>query len=159
MKMRYALVEKTDKKMVVEVDTDTPMGAMQMRLDYEPAGPDAWKVSGGHMKMGAQSMDVPKEQLAKSPPLKKGGTIGDLVGTETVKTPAGSFECKHYKKKIKNAMGAGEMEVEMWMSDKALPTGLVRSVASAQGIEIVLSNTGKDAKPSVTPAAPATPKK
>jgi hypothetical protein len=143
-KIRFALVEKSEKRMVIEIDTELgTMGTMLARTEYEPAGPDAWKVTAAKVKMGAETRTIPPEQLAQQPLLKKGGVSGKLVGTETITTPIGKFECKHYKKTTQ----AGTMTVEFdtWVSDKALPTGIVKSVASAMGVEILLAHTGKDA--------------
>src|SRR5205807_9515471 len=40
IKMRYAVVEKTDKQMALEIDSSTPMGDMHMAMTFEPSTPD-----------------------------------------------------------------------------------------------------------------------
>src|SRR5205823_2104901 len=97
-KVRYALVAKANGKMALEIDTATPKGELDMRLDFTAQGADAWKVTGGKMKMGDQVIDFPEKEISAAPPIKKSDSPGDLVGTENVTTPAGTFACKHYKK-------------------------------------------------------------
>ncbi len=135
--MRYALVEKTAKAMALEIETQTP--PIVMRMDFVANG-DAWKLSRIRMKMGTgQVQEVPAPETGADQIIKKGGSFGTLLGNETLKTVAGSFECKHYKQ----ATAQGEGEV--WMSDKALPSGLVQTVVSALGAKIVLSALGTGA--------------
>ncbi len=51
----------------------------------------------------------------------------DLVGTETISVPAGTFICEHYR--LKGGWG------DAWLSDKVSPWGLVKMlVASPQGV-------------------------
>lgn len=146
MKMRYALVEKSPKQMTVEIETDTPMGQIEVQMKYEPAGPDAWKIAAGKMKMGTQTMDLPPAQIAKSGQVKKNAEIGKLIGLESVKTPVGTFPCKHYRKTVQDQTGAS-LDVDIWMSDKVLPAGMVKSIAKAKGLEVVLAAIGTDATP------------
>ena len=61
--------------------------------------------------------------------------------------PAGTFDTKHYKHELPKE--AGGMTLDVWMSDKALPTGVVK-MSGAGGIEMVLSATGSGAKPKMT---------
>jgi hypothetical protein len=137
--IRYALVEKTGTRLSVEVDSPTPKGELDMRFDFGPVGADAWKLTGGKMRFGEESADVPPQQLAGLPPVKKGAPPGELLGNEDVKTPAGAFTCRHYRK----AMGEGKA-IELWMSEKALPTGLVKSTIGL--ITMTLGAMGQGAK-------------
>jgi hypothetical protein len=51
----------------------------------------------------------------------------ELVGTETISVPAGTFACEHYR--LRGGWG------DAWVSDKVSPWGLVKmSVASLQGV-------------------------
>jgi len=134
--MRYALVEKTAKSMAIEIDTSVP--AIVMRMDFAPAA-DGWSIARMRMRMGTgQVQDVP---IPEGTPqvVKKGGTPGALLGMETLKTAAGSFECKHYKQ----TTPAGDAEV--WVSEKVLPAGMVQTTATAAGAKITLSATGSGA--------------
>jgi hypothetical protein len=75
-------------------------------------------------------------------------TIADkaeIVGTESVTVPAGTFSCTHYRMKD----GTGDA----WVSDKVGPWGLVKS--QDKDSSIVLSKVITDAKDHIT----GTPKK
>jgi hypothetical protein len=77
------------------------------------------------------------------------------VGTEKITVPAGTFECKRYKQELPKE--AGGMTLDVWMSDKAVPTGVVK-LSGAGGIEMVLASTGMGAKAKPMPAATDTGK-
>jgi DUF3108-like len=145
MKMRYALVEKSAKNMTIEIETSTPMGEIQVQMKYAPAGPEAWKVVAGKMRMGTQTMELQPAQIAKSGQVTKDPkALGTLVGNESVTTPAGTFDCRHYTKTVQDQTGAS-LTVDLWVSDKVAPAGMVKSVAKDKGIELLLAATGKDA--------------
>jgi hypothetical protein len=146
--VRYVVAEKTPAKIALEVNTKSERGTLMMRSDFFPAGADAWKLGAMHMEVGEKKMDLPPEQVALSRPVKTNEPPGDLLGTETVTTPAGTFPCKHYRKAISPDPKAPA--VEMWISDKVLPTGVVKSTLVGTGIETVLVTTG-----TATPAAAA----
>jgi hypothetical protein len=135
--MRYSLVEKSAKAMALEIETQMP--PIVMRMDFAANG-EAWKLSRIRMKMGTSAVqEVPPPETGADQIIKKGGSFGKLLGTETLKTAAGSFDCKHYKQ----ATAQGEGEV--WMSDKVLPAGLVQTVVSALGAKITLNAVGNGA--------------
>lgn len=67
----------------------------------------------------------------------------DDLGKETVTTPAGTFECEHYRAKD----GSGEA----WLDPKAGgPYGLVKSVSGNGGTTMVLVKSVTDAKDKIT---------
>jgi hypothetical protein len=75
-------------------------------------------------------------------------TIADkaeIVGTDTVTVPAGTFSCTHYRMKD----GTGDA----WVSDKVSPWGLVKS--QDKDTSVVLAKVITDAKDHIT----GTPKK
>jgi hypothetical protein len=146
LKMRYAVVDKSAKQLVLEAGSDTQMGKVTMKMQYS-LGADGWSMARAMMQVGEQKQFMTPEQM-KAGEIKKSDTPGQLVGTESVTVPAGKFEAKHYQRKA--TMGpAGEQTIDVWMSDKAMPTGLVKMTAS-NGIEAVLAATGNDAKPMVS---------
>jgi hypothetical protein len=152
IKMKYAVVDKSDKKMAMEIDSSTPMGQVMMHMEFEAAPPSEWKLVKARMQLGANPpQDMPTAALATGG-IKKNETPGKLVGSEKVTTPAGTFETKHYTRVMPKE--AGGSTVEMWMSDKAVPTGLVK-MADSRGVEVVLSSTGTDAKPKMDLSKPA----
>jgi hypothetical protein len=77
-----------------------------------------------------------------------------LVGQETIKVPAGSFKTSHYRNKTEQGT------VDVWVSEEAPPTGMVKMTtsamqASAQPIPpmaMELSAMGKGAKSTITKA-------
>jgi hypothetical protein len=144
IKMRYALVERGDKMLGLEVDSQTPMGPVVMHMQYSATGPEAWSMSKAVVQVGEQKKFMTAEEM-KSGDIKKADLPGKLVGTETVTVPAGKFETKHYTRKTVMPGQPGEQQIDVWMSDKAPPTGLVKMTA-ANGVEAVLSGTGGDAK-------------
>jgi hypothetical protein len=161
--MRYALVEKSAKKMVLEVDGQTPMGALVMRMELSPGdAPNSWKMSGASMSMGgAPPRDMPVP--ATAPPIKK-GELGKVIGHGAVKTAVGTFECKQYESTMENA--GKKSTIKMWMSDKVGPVGLVKQELDEAQLTTILTATGTgakskmppaDAKPAGGEAAPAKP--
>jgi hypothetical protein len=160
LKVRYAVTQKTDRELVMETDSNTPMGLVHSSMTFAPSPPDTYKLVKAQMQMGSNPpQDVPAAKLTEGS-IKKSDTPGKLVGSEKVTVPAGTFESKHYKHELPKE--AGGMVLDVWMSDKAVPTGVVK-MAGAGGIEMVLSSmgTGAKAKPegatskTPAPAAPA----
>jgi hypothetical protein len=104
--------------------------------------------------MGTQPVqDVPAAKLTEGS-VKKSDSPGKLVGAEKVTVPAGTFETKHYKNEMPKE--AGGMTLDVWMSDKAIPTGVVK-MSAAGGVEMVLAQTGMGAKSKGEPKAEAKP--
>jgi hypothetical protein len=69
----------------------------------------------------------------------------DLIGTESVTVPGGTFTCEHYRAKD----GTGDV----WLSDKVSPWGLVKMQDKTR--TMVLTKAITDAKDHIT----GTPKK
>lgn len=156
MTVRYAVVEKTERELTMETDSQTPMGPVHSSMTFAPSPPDAFKLVKARMQMGTQpAQDVPAGKLTEGS-VKKSDVPGKLVGAEKITVPAGTFETKHYKQEMPKE--AGGMVLDVWMSDKAVPTGVVK-MSGAGGIEMVLSSTGTgakakpEAKPAPAPAA------
>jgi hypothetical protein len=69
----------------------------------------------------------------------------EIVGTETITVPAGTFSCTHFR----NKDGSGDA----WISDKVGPWGLVKT--QGKGDSLILTKVITDAKDHIT----GTPKK
>jgi hypothetical protein len=158
--VRYAVVEKNEREMTMETDSQTPMGPVHSSMTFAPSPPDAWKLVKARIQMGTQPVqDVPAAKLTEGS-VKKSDSPGKLVGAEKITVPAGTFETKHYKNEMPKE--AGGMTLDVWMSDKAIPTGVVK-MSAAGGVEMVLAQTGMGAKAKAEPkpesmkATPATP--
>jgi hypothetical protein len=142
IKVRYAVTEKTDREMTLDTDSNTPLGLVHTSMTFAPSH-DAWKLVHALVKMGTNpEQDLPASKLSDGS-VKKSDTPGKLVGPEKITVPAGTFETKHYKHELPKE--AGGMTLDVWMSDKAEPTGVVK-LSGAGGIEMVLSATGTGAK-------------
>ena len=158
VKIRYSLVERTAKKMSIEIDGQTPLGPLLMRMDYEPAPPDGWKLAKARMQMGTgqvQEMPVP----ADAAPVKKGAEMGTPVGAGAVKTSAGNFECKQFRRALPANLSPGgkPLTFDLWVSPKAMPVGLVKQSESEGRMTTVLAamGTGATAKLKDEAAKPA----
>lgn len=149
-KSRSVLVERASQRLVLENRLELTVGTAVFRFEYERVrvdGSDAWKVSAATTKIGAaEPTAIPSDKLA-STLVAKGTSMGKLLGTEKVVTPAGTFECQHFVKATR--MAKEDVVVDVWMSPKATPTGMVKSVIAAKGIEVLLAAVGNDgaAKP------------
>ena len=89
----------------------------------------------------AQPMEMSKQMLASQQ--KKAIDVrsnGQDVGKETITTPAGTFECEHWRSEDGN---------DAWISPKAPPYGLIKS-SSKDGHTIVLVRLITDAKDKIT---------
>ncbi len=64
----------------------------------------------------------------------------ELVGTESITVPAGTYSCQHYRMKD----GSGDA----WISDKVVPWGLVKM--TDKGRTVVLAKAITDAKDRIT---------
>lgn len=144
IKMRYALVERSDKQIGLEVDSKTPMGPVLMHMLFTSSGADAWNMTKVVVLINGKKNTMPAEQM-KTGDIKKADTPGKLIGSESVTVPGGTFQSKHYQRQAQMPGQATPQTIDVWMSDKALPTGLVK-MSAANGVEAVLSSTGGDAK-------------
>ena len=144
-KIRYTLVEKTDAAMVLEIATDTRSGPLRMRVEYAKTG-DTWNGAQRSMSIRGTEVRVPPLNLYPMPSLRPAGEIGVLVGREELTTPAGKFSCRRYDTTAGEPgtrRDRGVRKVAVWMSDQVLPTGLVKARSPAEGIELVLTATGR----------------
>jgi|GEM_PF-5649881 len=145
---RYSLVEKSKKRMTLEVEGSGPMGAMLMRMEFEPAGKDAWKLAHARLSVnGGETKEWPV--VTTNPPLKKGELLGEVIGKVTsVAVPAGSFDCQQFKKKVNQ--GNLNMVVNLWINDTVPPIGLVKQTDDTGKMVTVLTTTGKGAVAKMT---------
>lgn len=66
-----------------------------------------------------------------------------LVGTETITTPAGTFECQHYRQKDGSA--------DVWVSEKVPPYGMVKMVSKDTTMTLTRVITGAKSRITGTP--------
>ena len=70
-------------------------------------------------------------------------TDAELVGTETITTPAGTFECQHYRQKDKSS--------DVWVSEKVPPYGMVKMVSKDSTMTLTRVITGAKTRITRTP--------
>jgi hypothetical protein len=112
-------------------------GVTSTRMIMQMQGQDPMEMDTSMMKMGGRQAppSTPSDIREKA----------ELVGTETITVPAGTFSCQHYKMKDGSS--------EAWVSDKVAPWGLVKS--QGKDNSMVLTKVITDAKDHIT----GTPKK
>jgi hypothetical protein len=86
----------------------------------------------------------PMEQPAQGP-MPTIDEIATYAGTDEISTPAGTFQCQHYRQK--------KGEWDAWFSPKVTPFGLVR-IVNNQGTEMVVVELVTDAKDHMTGTIP-----
>ena len=80
---------------------------------------------------GQQAMEIPM-QMSAAGRQRMQDTISDWhsVGTENITVPAGSFSCEHWHSDKNNA--------DAWTSDKVTPFGMVKTVSSKGGTQVLV---------------------
>lgn len=120
-------------KQLMAVEGD---GVSSSRIIMQPPGQDPMEMDSSMMAGGRGMKQTMPANIA---------TKAELVGTESITVPAGTFSCQHYH--MTDGTGDG------WVSDKVTPWGLVKS-QNKDGT-IVLTKIITDAKDRIT----GTPKK
>ncbi|MGO8790178.1 MAG: hypothetical protein ACLQVL_22735 [Terriglobia bacterium] len=74
------------------------------------------------MEMTGMMMSMMQQHQARptTPAGGEKGSMGELVGTESITVPAGTFSCQHYRKQEQNG------PVDMWISTDVSPYALVK---------------------------------
>jgi hypothetical protein len=121
--------------------TGGPMGQMTSKMLTTFDGTNT-AFSRVIFQMGSMApMEMPEQMMHMSAqPPSDVRTVGDLVGTESVTTPAGTFMCEHYRMKD----GSGDT----WVSSKVLPIAVVKHVDKDS--TLILLKTSSDAKDKIT---------
>ncbi|MBZ5671980.1 MAG: hypothetical protein LAO04_19920 [Acidobacteriia bacterium] len=135
MDVAYAIVGKEDVNGSPAIWLETRMqsaelgGEMVTKMLMVSSGPEAGMKrmitqAPGHppMEMGGFMMGMMKPRAAQ----QSGGKadLGELVGTESVTVPAGTYACQHYRKQEKS--GA----VDYWISTQVTPYSMVKLTSS-----------------------------
>ena len=108
----------------------TDAGITTMRMVMQMPGQDPMEMDGG--MIGGRNVNTHRaDNIADK---------AEIVGTESVTVPAGTFSCTHYRMKD----GTGDA----WVSDKVSPWGLVKS--QDKDSSMVLAKVITDAKDHIT---------
>jgi hypothetical protein len=115
---------------------DTGMVATRMIMQLPGQGP---------MEMDQTMMNRGGRGLAASPTPADIRSKAEVVGTESVTVPGGTFSCQHYRAKD----GSGG---DYWISDKVGPWGLVKmqEKKGSSDSTVVLTRIVSDAKEHIT---------
>ena len=146
---RYSLVERTSTRLVLEIEMGTAPNATVMHMEYVPCGAECWKLSQGIIQTPTgRTMPIPGNSANAL--IKKGSTLGSPLGTQSLKTPSGTFACRHWQQKT--ALGSLEVVAEFWTNDAIFPIGLARSlISTGKPMDVMLSALGKGAQAKVRP--------
>jgi len=118
--------EMVMKTLTVTTGTETGVKRMIMQAPGRPP----MEMSGMMMSMMQQHQPHP----TTSPAGGSGkGDMGELVGTESLTVPAGTFSCQHYRKQEQNG------PVDMWISTEVTPYALVKLTGA--DVSMVLKKT------------------
>ena len=140
--MRASLVLRSKKLIVQEFAMATPMGKVLTRIEYIPAGKGAWKVAHGMIKVG-QTPPRAVPMPSKAVTIKRGQTPGKLLGTVKLKTKAGTFTCKRYKRDQARAGAVGQRPGPPHGPGQGGPAGRQAGVGGAgQGRQALLRSQG-----------------
>ena len=120
-------------KQLMTVEGD---GLKASRVIFQEPGQEPMEMDASMMGGGRGAKQTMPTDIAQK---------AELVGTESVTVPAGTFSCQHYR--MKDGTGDG------WVSDKVTPWGLVKS--QGKDSTIVLTKVITEAKDRIT----GTPKK
>jgi hypothetical protein len=141
MDMAYAIVGKEDVNGSPGVWLETRMqsaemgGEMITKMLMVTSGAEAGikrmimqRPGQPPMEMGGFMMNMMKPHQ----PAESGGKpdMGELIGTESVTVPAGTFSCQHYRKQDKNG------PVDMWISQQVTPYATVKLTSGEMTMEL-----------------------
>ena len=120
----------------LEMRSDSPRGKMVMKqLIVSESG----KVQIERMIMqapGRPPMEMPVGMMSRMgggphPPAASGHPQGELVGTESVTVPAGTFETEHFRSTTNGKTS------DVWVSTKVAPYGLVKMTSADTNMVLV----------------------
>jgi hypothetical protein len=165
MSTKFALVARDASSVTMETTMEGGVmamlgGKMTMKMVMDPDPTTAAKpIKQMIMQVGDQDPMLAPDTMQTQKYSKPDPST--LVGKETIKVPAGSFKTSHYRSKTEQGT------VDVWVSEDAPPTGLVKLAMSGlqvapgvQGMVMELTAQGKGAKSIITkPPKPFDPQK
>jgi hypothetical protein len=135
----------------LEMSTGGSRGEMVTKTLIVPAGASTAPSRVIVQMGGGPAMEMPTQMLQRmgsAQPTADIRSSADLVGSESVTTPAGTFSCDHYRMKD----GSGDT----WVSSKVAPLGVVKH--QGKGSSMILTKVTSDAKDKITgPVQPFNP--
>jgi hypothetical protein len=157
-KVRYALVERTATRLTLEIQSQTRGGPTVMRVEYTLTDEGRWTQSAARLTLQGREARPPAVRFGATPQLRAGDKeMGIFVGRDVAVTPAGRFDCALYATTVSEPgtrRERDERKAQVWFSERAPPTGLVKGRVPSRGIVIQLTALGGGAK-SASAASPA----
>jgi hypothetical protein len=145
--MEVAVVGKEDvagkQGVWIEIGVNSPQGQMYMKTLMVIDGNNATVTRMIAQPPGMGPMEMPVTGMMRGgqqPTTTDVRQTADRVGTETVTTPAGQFNCEHYRAKDKSW--------DAWISPQVAPWGVVKSTTG--DVTMVLARQITDAKTHIT---------
>ncbi len=148
VKVRYTLVARDAKHIAIEVDSQTPVGRVVMRMQFtpDPRDPTRWDLTAARMRMpdgDIRDMPIPGQRdraRGQGASFAKADRFGEPLGREEVLVPAGKRSAEHFRRK--DELGT----TEVWIDDKVPPVGMVKLLDPTGG-KVELAATGQGGKP------------
>jgi hypothetical protein len=133
MEMRMTSAELGGEMVMKELTVISPTETGIKRMIIQQPGKPPMEMSG--MMMGMMQRNQP-HATTPSGGGSHGGSHGELVGTESVTVPAGTFSCQHYRSNEKNG------PADIWISSEVTPYGMVKmtNADSTMVLKKVLKN-------------------
>jgi hypothetical protein len=132
METRMTSAEMGGEMVMKTLTVISPTESGIKRMIMQQPGKPPMEMSGMMMSM------MQRNQAPPTTPSGGGGGkgMGELVGTESVTVPAGTFTCQHYRSNQKNG------PADIWISTQITPYGLVKmtSADSTMVLKKVLTN-------------------
>ncbi len=116
MEMRMTSADAGGEMVMKTLTVTTGTQAGVKRMIMQAPGRPPMEMSGMMMSMMQQHQPHPTTPAGGSGK----GDMGELVGTESVTVPAGTFSCQHYRKQEPHG------PVDMWISTQITPYAMVK---------------------------------
>lgn len=149
MKQRFALIGRAGGNNIVEIRAEggsLPGGAIfdvRMEVAGNAGSPESIKKLALSINRG-DPMDVPRQMGDMAGARMQKLDPATQVGTETIKTPAGTFKTKKFRETAPDGT-----TIDVWATEAIPPLGLVKLSAST-GLQLLLAKHGTGAKPNIT---------
>jgi len=123
MEMRMTSADTGGEMVMKELTVVSTTEAGIKRMIIQQPGKPPMEMSGMMMNM-MQQHQPPPTTPAGAASQGKGGGMGELLGTESVTVPAGTFTCQHYRTQGRNGTS------DVWISMQVTPYGLVKMTSA-----------------------------
>ena len=137
-RVRYSLIARDKKRVALDVDSQTPVGRVVVRMEFapDPKEADRWNLSAARMHTPdgeVKEMPVPSRAEAKSASFGKTDRFGERLGVEAIAVAAGKRSATHYRRAT----------TDVWVDEHLVPVGMVKLTDGEGGVvELAASGSG-----------------